>query len=332
MLLLRHTRRREFIAGLGGAAAAWPLAGRAQQPAVPLIGFLHSASAAPFAQYVTAFQQGLGQTGFIIGRNVVIEYRWADDQYDRLPALTADLVRRQVAVIVASGPPAAQTAKVATPTIPIVFLVGADPVDSGLVSSLNRPAGNLTGVGILINVLVTKQLEMLHQLLSRNSSIGVFVNPDNPSSGTDIREIGEAARALGHQLLFRPVRNDIEIDAGFTTLVQEKTSGLVVVCDPLMISRRDQLVALAARYAIPAVYPTLDHAAAGGLMGYGISLTDAYHQVGIYAGRILKGEKPADLPVQLPTKIELAINMKTAKALGLTIPTNLLVRADEVIE
>jgi putative tryptophan/tyrosine transport system substrate-binding protein len=327
-------RRREFIAGLGSAVAPSVLhlhAARAQQPR-PTIGFLHSAMPVPYAPHVVAFERALREAGYTIGQNVAVEYRWAEDHYERLQALTADLVRRRVAVIVASGPPAAQAAKAATTAIPIVFMVGADPIGSGLVANLNRPGGNLTGFGLLINVLVPKQLEVLHELVQPKTSIGVLVNPENPNAQTDIGEAQEAARALGHPLLVRFAKNEADIEAQFAMLAREKAGGLVVVSDPMWISRRDQLVALAARYEIPAIYPASDLTAAGGLVSYGTSLIDAYGQGGTYAARILKGEKPGDMPVQLPTRFEMSVNLKAARALGLTVPPSILLRADEVIE
>jgi putative tryptophan/tyrosine transport system substrate-binding protein len=326
-------QRREFITLLGCAAVAWPLAARAQQPALPVIGFLHSASPEPFTNLVAAFRQGLSEAGYIDGRSVAIEYRWAENQIDRLPALAADLVRRKVVAIAALGPAAAQAAKAATTTMPIVFLVGADPVTSGLVASLNQPVGNLTGIGFLINVLAPKQLEVLHELVPKAMIFGMLVNPDNPNAEADTREVQEAAaHLLGLQLLVLNARTETEIDLAFATLAQRQAGGLIVISDPLYFDRGVQIIALAARHALPTIYSIREFAVAGGLMSYGTNVADAYHQVGVYTGRILKGVKPADLPVQLSTKVELIINLKTAKTLGLTFPLTLLGRADEVIE
>jgi len=323
--------RRKFIVALS-TAAAWPLAARAQQPALPVVGFLHSASPEPFANFVAAFRQGLSEAGYVDGHSVAIEYRWAENQIDRLPALAADLVRRKVVVIAALGPAAAQTAKAATMTTPVVFLVGADPVQSGLVASLNRPAGNLTGVGFLINVLAPKQLEVLHELIPK-AAVGMLVNPDNPNAEADTREVQEAAsRLLGHQLLVLNARTETKIDVAFATLVQRQVGGLIVISDPLYVDRGVQIIALAARHAVPTIYSVRELVVAGGLMSYGTDIADAYHLVGAYTGQILKGEKLANLPVQLSTKVELIINLKTANALGLTVPLTLLGRADEVIE
>jgi putative tryptophan/tyrosine transport system substrate-binding protein len=299
-----------------------------------VIGWLHSASPGPFAHFVQAFRLGLKEAGFVEGQNVAIEYRWADGQYDRLPALAADLVHRGVALIAATGgPPAARAAKAVTTTIPIVFVVGADPVKLGLVAKLNRPEDNLTGVSLLINVLAPKQLEVLHEVVPKAMAIAVLVNPDNPNAGTDTREVREAARVLGRQLFVLNARNESDVDAAFANLVQQGAGGFMVVSDPILgVDRRDQLVALAARYAMPAIYPLNIFPAAGGLMSYGSNLANAYRDSGVYTGKILKGAKPADLPVLQSTKIEFVINLKTAQALGLTIPLPLLGRADEVIE
>jgi putative tryptophan/tyrosine transport system substrate-binding protein len=326
--------RRELIAGVGAGAssALWPLAARPRQRTTPVIGFLHSSSPAPYSGYLAAFKRALVKMGFHDGQNVAIEHSSANDHYDRLPALAADLAHHRVAVIVAEGWPAAQAAKAATATIPIVFLVGADPISSGLVGSLSRPAGNLTGVTTLISTLAPKQLEILHEVLPRGAPIGVLLNPDNPNAQTDARDVGEAARALGRPLIVLNARNESDIDAAFTTLLQQDARGVVVVADPFLLTHHEQLIALSARHAIATIYFMPDFPAAGGLMSYGVNMTDGHDLLGSYTGRILKGEKPSDLPVQQATKIEFVINLRTVKALGLTLPITLLGRADEVIE
>jgi putative ABC transport system substrate-binding protein len=323
-------KRREYILALGGAAA-WPLAARAQR-ANPVIGFLDSSSAREYAPFLAAFRAGLNESGFAEGRNVAIEYRWADGRYDRLPALATELVRLPVAVLVATGITAATAAKAATATVPIVFNTGGDPVRFGLVAGLNRPGANLTGVASLGKVLVAKRFELLRELLPNADVIAYLVNPNNAVAALDTSDAQAAAAALGQKLIVAKAGNQGDIDAAFAAVAKQQAGGLLQQLDPFLQSRREQLVALAARYRLPAVYERRDFVAAGGLVSYGTSLADALHLVGSYAGRVLTGEKPADLPVQQPVKFELVINLKTAKALGLDVPTSLLLRADEVIE
>src|SRR6516225_6062800 len=325
-------RRREFITLLGGAAP-WPLAVRAQQPAMPVIGFLGSELPDLYVDRLRAFRQGLNEASFVEGRNVAIEYRWAEGQYDRLPGLADDLVRRRVTVMVATSTPAVLAAKAATTTIPIAFLTGTDPVAMGVVASLNRPGGNMTGVSNLNTEMGAKQLELLHAVIPSATVIALLVNPTDPIIVETLSKgLQTAARAIQREILLVSASTEREIDTAFTTLVQRKVGALVVGNDPFFNARPDQLVALAARHAVPAIYPYREFAAAGGLMSYGSNLADPYRLVGIHTGRILRGEKPADMPVQLVTKIELVINLKTAKALGLEVPPSLLARADEVIE
>ena len=325
-------KRREFLTLLGGAAA-WPLAARGQQQPMPVIGYLHSGSAGPYAHLVAAFHQGLTETGTVEGKNVTIEYRWAEGHYDRLHALAEDLVGRHVALIVAQGgDPSVSAAKSATATIPVVFTSSSDPVKLGLVASLNQPGGNVTGFWLYTSLLGTKRLELMQQLLPANTSITVLINPDNPNADIDMPELQDAARTLGQSIGFVKARSEAEIDAVFGMLGERRASALLVNTDPFFLARRGQFVSLAARHGIPAIYAQREFVTAGGLISYGASLADAYRQVGIYAGRILKGERAADLPVVQPTKFEMAINLKAAKALGIDVPDKVLALADEVIE
>jgi putative tryptophan/tyrosine transport system substrate-binding protein len=324
-------RRREFITLLGGAAVAWPHAARAQQPAMPIVGFLRTTPSAPFAQLVPAFRQGLQETGFVEGQNVAIEQRWTEGHDDRLPALLADLIRRKATVIVTNTPGALATKATAT-TIPIVFATGADPVRDGLVASLNRPGSNITGVVFISSALGTKRLELLRQLIPHAPTIAMLVNPSTPDIEVERREVQNAALALGQQLVVSEVSSGRDIEPAFAMLVQRGAGGLLVGTGPLMVSNREQIVTLAARHALPAIYSLREFASIGGLISYGTSIADAYRQVGVYTGRILKGEKAGDLPVMQSTKFEFVLNLKTAKALGLEIPDKVLALADEVIE
>ena len=325
-------RRRDFISALGGTAAAWPLAARAQQPALPVVGFLNAGSPKPLANLVAAFRQGLSETGHIEGQNLVIEYRWAEGDYDRLPALAIDLVRRQVAVISAGSPQAALAAKAATTTIPIIFTSGGDPVELGLVSSFNRPGGNVTGVSFLVNELGAKRLELLREVVPTAVSMGFLANPNRASLEAETKNSQQAAQALGVQLIILNASSEGELDAAFAKFAQYRIDALLRWHQIVFLNRRDQLVALATRLAIPTMYNLREFVVAGGLMSYAPSLADVYRQAGIYTGKVLKGAKPADLPVTQPTKFELTINLKTAKALGLTVPLIMQMTADEVIE
>jgi putative ABC transport system substrate-binding protein len=329
-----HMRRREFIFTLGGAALAWPGVMRAQQPAMPVIGFLSNGfRQSDEALRLAPFREGLKETSYVEGHNVASEYRWAEGQYDRLPELAADLLRHHPAAIVTlGGPTSALAAKRATTTVPVVFLVTGDPVELGLVASLNRPGGNVTGINLIPSTIVAKQFEALHETVPTATVIGCLLNPNNPKTELDASEMQEAARTLGLELQILYVRNETEIARAFATLVQKRAGGLVVVADGFFSNQLERLVALAAQHMIPAIYSILEFARVGGLMSYGVSLTDAYRQAGVYTSRILKGEKPADLPVIQVTKVELVINVKTAKTLGINFPLSLLGRADEVIE
>jgi putative tryptophan/tyrosine transport system substrate-binding protein len=326
-------KRREFITLLGGAAAAWPLAARAQQAAMPVIGFLSIRTADDVSSdLLDAFRQGLNEAGYVPGRSVTIEYRWAANEVDRIPALATELVRRPVSVIAAFGTVSAQAAKRASSTIPIVFLTADDPVAVGLVASLNRPGGNLTGVSFISAMLGAKRLELLRALVPKTDLIAVLVDPKNAESQNQSRGVQEAARALGQQVVLFNAGSASEIDAAFASLMQRGASAILVSGSPFFGSRRDQFVALCARHSLPALHSTREYTAAGGLISYGASISDAYRQTALYVVRILKGDRPSDLPVVQPTRFELVINLKTAKALGLEVPDKLLALADEVIE
>lgn len=324
-------RRREFITFFG-SALAWPIAVRAQQAAMPVIGFIDPTSLDKYAPFVEAFRKGLGEAGFIEGRNVAIEFRWAEGQYARLPGMAAELVQHKVAVIVATGITAARAAKAATSTTPIVFNTGGDPVKFGLVSSFRRPGQNVTGVASLGKILVAKQLEVLHELVPRADTVAFLVNPNNAVAELDTGDVQAAAKTLGKKLVVVKAATKDDLNKAFADVVEQRGGALVVQTDPFFLGQRDKIVALAARYTIPAIYYLRDYPAAGGLGSYGTSLSDALRLVGNYTGRILKGEKPGDLPVQRSVKTEFVLNLKTAKALGLTVPLGLLNAADEVIE
>ncbi|MGO8921657.1 MAG: ABC transporter substrate-binding protein [Xanthobacteraceae bacterium] len=325
--------RRQFLSALGSAAVVWPLAAYAQQPVMPVIGFLSSLSSGYIASRMPSFRQGLKETGYIEGHNVVIEYRSAEGQYDRLPGLAADLVDRKVAVILAvGGTDPAKAAKAATATIPIVFGSAADPVNAGIITSLNRPGGNVTGVSFLGSSLEAKRLGLLNEIVPAGAAIGVLVNPGFPDADLEVRVLQEGAIAINRQLYIARASTEAEIDMAFATLVQQGAGALLVVQDALFVSRRAQLMALAARYKLPAIYVQREFAEAGGLVSYGTDFADGYRQMGLYVGKVLNGAKPADLPILQPTKFELVINLKTAKTLGLTIPPGILSIADQVIE
>jgi putative tryptophan/tyrosine transport system substrate-binding protein len=324
--------RRKFIALLGGAAA-WPLAARAQQPATPVIGFVNPTSAQGFARPLSAFLKGLGETGYVEGRNVVIEYRWAENRNDRLPAMVADLVRRQVSVIAATSTPAAVAAKAATTTIPIVFEVGSDPIQLGLVASLRRPGGNITGATQLVQEVTPKMLELLHELLPTAHIMGLLVNPASPDlAQTNTSKVLAAAHTLGLELHVLNASSERDFEGVFAKLIESRAGGLVIGAEALFTSHSEQLAAISVHHGVPTIYKGREFAAAGGLMSYGSDIWDSYRLAGIYTGRVLKGEKPADLPVQQATKVELFINLKTAKAFGINVPLPLSGRADEIFE
>lgn len=325
-------RRRDLLTLLGGGAFAWPVMVLAQQRAMPVVGYLGGTTAGPNGSFVAAFRQGLGETGYVEGQNVAIEYRWAERRFGRLPVLAADLVGRKVDAIAANDIPSARAAKSATSSIPIIFIIGGDPVAAGLVAGLARPGGNLTGISFISTELMPKRLELLSELVPRAKVIALLVNPNSPNTDLMMRNMPAAARAEGLQLHILKATAEPEIDAAFATLINLQAGALVVGTDAFFYSERDQLVALAARHAVPAIYDAREFVAGGGLISYGPSLVGTYRQAGIYAGRILKGEKPSDLPIQQPDRFELVINLKTAKALGLTVSATLLAQADEVIE
>ena len=334
MLLLGAVmRRREFLGVLGSAAAAWPLAARAQQPAMPVIGFLHTASAVQVTPQLEGFRRGLAESGYVVAQDVAIEYRWADGHFDRLPALAAELVQRRVTVLISGGgPKTALAVKAATSEIPILFVMTDDPVKHGVVASLNRPGGNITGATFFSTALVAKRLELLRELVPAADGIVFLTDPNDIESELEARDVQSAAQAMRQQITILKAANVSDLDAVFAGLVQPRTKAIFVGSNVFFVAVRDQLAVLAARYAVPIVYPGRLFVASGGLASYGTSLPEAYRQIGLYAGRILKGEKPANLPVVQPTKFETIVNLKTAKALGLVVPYNLLARADEVIE
>ena len=325
-------RRRRFITLIGGAAASWPLAARAQQPPMPVIGMLNPGTLEALRQSVAAFNAGLKESGYVEGQSVAVDYQFAEGRFDRLPALASELVRRQVAVLVVGTTPGALAAKQATATIPIVFATGSDPVQDGLVASLNRPGSNLTGVYMFASGLEAKRFGLLHEMVPKATTIAVLINPNFADAENQVRDVQAAANRLGVQLIIMGANAQSDFDAAFATLVQQRAGALQVCASPFFNARRQQLVALAARHALPAIYEWRDFAAAGGLMSYGTSLADAYGQAGVYAGRILKGDKPADLPVVQSTRFELVINLSAAKALGIEVPPTLLATTDEVIE
>jgi len=325
-------KRREFVRLVAGASVLMPRAARAQPAGIPVVGFLHYASATKLTRLADAFRQGLREVGYIESQNVVVEYRWAEGQYDRLPALAADLVRHGVDVITAGGAVAAQAAKKATTTIPVVFTSGADPVATGLVASLSRPGGNLTGMSLLAAEMATKRLELIRDLLPRARAVAMITNPDFPASDSEMAEVEAAGRSVAIQTHKAAASSPSDIDAAFATISQSPVDAFIVGADGFFITRREQFAALAARYSLPGIYPFPDFPESGGLLSYGLDLADAYRQAGVYTGRILKGAKPADLPVMQPTKFQLVINLNTAKALGLTVPQSILARADDVIE
>ena len=326
-------RRRDFIKVIAGSAVAWPFAARSQQPAMPVIGFLSSRSPTKSATVVAAFRQGLQESGYFDGQNAKIEFRWADGHYDRLPILASELVTRQVALIAATGDVvSALAAKGATSTLPIVFVIGGDPVSFNLVASFNRPGGNITGISLITNALGAKRLGLLHDLVPNATVTGLLVNPDNPNAEPVRKDVQEAADIIGQQICVVNAKNERDFEPAFAALVQQQVGGLVVASDPFLLSQREQLISLSARHKIPTIYEFREFATAGGLMSYGSNIADGYRQAGVYSGRILKGEKPADLPVVQSTKFEFVINLKTAKAFGLVIPPGLNSIADEVIE